>query len=406
MFCEKCGTQLRDEAKFCQKCGTTVKMRNIDQNQAVATAGDGLSQTPQIVKPVAPGAGYQPVYQVQPRLYYPPGTHPYHSLGGFLMFFVVMNYIGGAIGILSTIFTMYAYISVADIFFKAERYMNGISAFWFCSFFGSIILMLLSTTYMFSFASKIRNKDDGFLGYAQTRSVALLITSGCFYLTEFVWLKSYPAVAAVNFSKSMWQILMWAGVWIFSLIFCSAYFGSSVRVRTYMGSDTYLRKSMMNKTTVSPIPADGSHLFPGKLNKNDSNSSGKEHKWACSGCGNMVSSDTCPYCGKRFEVAWTCPECGETNTAFAKKCVSCGKMWSSIKETEEKPKQNYWTCPTCLRKNSMDFKVCECGTPKENAIKHTPITDESTEADAWVCPACGNVNAEYVGTCGCGQSKF
>ena len=403
MFCEKCGTQLRDEAKFCQKCGTTVKMRNIDQNQAVATAGDGLSQTSQIVKPAAPGAVYQPVYQVQPRLYYPPGTHPYHSLGGFLMFIVVMNYIGGVIGMLSTITTGYAYISVAKIFFEAEKYMHGSSAFWFFSFLGSLILMLFSTTVMFSFASKIRNKDDGFLGYIQTRSVALLITSGCFYLTEFIWIKSYTAASTINFNKSMWQILMWAGVWIVSLIFCSAYFGSSVRIRTYMGNDAYLRNSMLNKMTVSPIPVDGSDQFPDITYQNDSDSKSEEHKWRCSGCGNMVSSDPCPHCGKRFDTAWTCHQCGETNSSILIHCVSCG---TPRKSNSKKPNTGDWLCPTCKRMNPRYVTTCLCGTPKENGKSYSPDRNEPVTEDEWVCPACGKVNANYVGTCGCGQPKF
>jgi len=46
------------------------------------------------------------------------------------------------------------------------------------------------------------------------------------------------------------------------MILWTIYFRKSVRMRTYMGSDEYLRKSPLTKGTVSPIPADGSFNTP------------------------------------------------------------------------------------------------------------------------------------------------
>lgn len=298
MFCEKCGAQLRDGAKFCQKCGARVSLDSVNQ----AYANDppyNLPPTTLISQTPEPKGVYQTGNQPQPRPYYPPGTHPYHRLGGFLMFIVVMNTIGSIIGILSTIMTGYAYISIAKPYFSAETYMHGISVFWIFSFSGSMFLMLYSTIVMFSFASKIRKANDTFLGYIQTRSLMLLIVSGGFYLTEFIWIKCYSLSSSSSFSKSMGQILLWAGVWIASLIFCSVYFGCSVRVRTYMGSDAYLRNSLFNKKTVSPIPADGSDQFHEPLEETKEN----VHRWRCDKCGNMVSGNPCPHCGKKFDMA-------------------------------------------------------------------------------------------------------
>lgn len=31
------------------------------------------------------------------------------------------------------------------------------------------------------------------------------------------------------------------------------------------------------------------------------NQDSREHKWKCSGCGNMISDDVCPYCGKEYK---------------------------------------------------------------------------------------------------------
>ncbi len=79
MICKNCGSALPDEAKFCQKCGAST-------------------------------AQPTPRAQAQPnRPYYPPGTHPYHKLGGFLMVLVVFGFIGGIGGFLNAIRSFLAY---------------------------------------------------------------------------------------------------------------------------------------------------------------------------------------------------------------------------------------------------------------------------------------------------------
>ena len=70
---KNCGSALPDGAKFCQKCGAST-----------------VQPTSQV--PVQPN-----------RPYYPPGTHPYHKLGGFLMVLVVFGFIGGISGFLNAI---------------------------------------------------------------------------------------------------------------------------------------------------------------------------------------------------------------------------------------------------------------------------------------------------------------
>ena len=306
MFCGKCGAKLRDDAQFCQKCGTPFTKKEAVPQKAPQEKLPSEPESRPAQQTVYQPVQY-PVYQPQPRPYYPPGTHPYHRLGGFLMFIVVLNTIGGIIGILSTILTSYAYIRIANTYFRAESYLHGISMFWIFSFLGSMFLMLYSTIVMFSFSSRIRAANDDFLGYIQTRSLTLLFVSGGFYLTEFIWIKSYSLTSSSNFSKSMGQILLWAGVWIASLIFCSVYFGCSVRVRTYMGSDAYLRTSLFNKNTVSPIPADGSDQLGVVKPSVAANSTAKE-----SGSWNELGKND-----------WICSECGAINSYFVGTC-RCG----------------------------------------------------------------------------------
>ena len=354
MFCGKCGAKLRDDAQFCQKCGTPFTKKEAVPQKAPQEKPPSEPES-QPVQQVVYQTVYQPVYQPQPRPYYPPGTHPYHRLGGFLMFTVVMNTIGGIIGILSTILTGYAYIRIANTYFRAESYLHGISMFWIFSFLGSMFLMLYSTIVMFSFASKIRDANDNFLGYIQTRSLTLLFVSGGFYLTEFIWIKSYSLTSSSNFSKSMGQILLWAGVWIASLIFCSVYFGCSVRVRTYMGSDAYLRNSLFNKNTVSPIPADGSDQL-GVVKPSVAVSFDPEKQWYCTQCGrvNENYTPTC-YCGMikpsgDLSQSWICKNCGRYNMGNLNQCYCCGNA-----KHREIPG---WICHKCGYRNNENVKEC------------------------------------------------
>ncbi|MBE6618811.1 MAG: zinc-ribbon domain-containing protein [Ruminococcaceae bacterium] len=55
------------------------------------------------------------------------------------------------------------------------------------------------------------------------------------------------------------------------------------------------------------------------------------HKWRCNGCGNMISTDFCPHCGKgqsaqeHSAAKRTCPHCGKDVSAESKFCMHCGK---------------------------------------------------------------------------------
>lgn len=55
------------------------------------------------------------------------------------------------------------------------------------------------------------------------------------------------------------------------------------------------------------------------------------HKWRCSGCGNMISTEFCPHCGKNQNIqehtvaGHLCPHCGKEISAESKFCMHCGK---------------------------------------------------------------------------------
>lgn len=466
MYCDNCGNQLRDNAKFCNKCGTPVaEMLENSESASVATVetketvSDEIaiqSQAAEIAsaadtendpyafarkstpKASTPGQVSQPSYQ-QPR-YYAPGTHPYHRLGGFLLFIVVMNYIGGVVGIASTCLTGYAYISV----FKPFS-MTNLLGFWVFSFIGSMCLMISSIVIMFSFAGRIRNQDDTFLGKIQSASVTMIVSCGLFYLAEILWIKVGLGYRSINFTRSYMQIVIYFGVWILSIIVNSIYFGASVRVRTYMGSDSYLRKSVFNKKTVSPIPADGSDQYEeirrkqnrsfdpesewicyecGRINANYVTTcqcgnpkpiEDMSQRWVCKNCGavNAGKMNNCVSCGngRQTEAPWVCSACGASNPGSASSCTVCFAPKSQ--KPDKKPiGQSDWQCPQCKTVNPGYVTTCTCGCPSSLGAKldtysggEEPEPERLPSSDEWKCPACGRINSDYVGTCACGTQK-
>ena len=129
MFCDQCGNKLREGAKFCNICGALVEEvsdKPITQNEPkmstsetdpVHLSSSGADSQKAIqknrqhyVSQPQPVVQYQQqANQPQPKPYYAPGTHPYHRLGGFLMFIVVSSYISAVYSFISVIPTIFSY---------------------------------------------------------------------------------------------------------------------------------------------------------------------------------------------------------------------------------------------------------------------------------------------------------
>ena len=398
MFCDKCGIQLRDGAKFCHKCGASVSKLENYQNNANQSQAQPVQQAQSVNQTPKQQVINQPVYQPQPRPYYAPGTHPYHRLGGFLMFIVVVSYISGVGAFISIISTIITYASLLSM---SKWFPGGFTACLVFAMIGAIILDIITGAVLISYANQIRRKESGFLNFIQSASITIMIIGSAYYLIVMLWMKSFDRYGVISSGSIFGILIAMAITWVLGLIIGSVYFGCSVRVRTYMGSDSYLKQSIFNKNS-HPIPADGSDQPQYGYQSSDNNNSCNNQQWRCDGCGNMVSTDPCPHCGKRFSTAWTCSKCGEINSSIISNCVSCGE---SRFPKSKKANNSDWSCPKCLRVNPSYVTTCLCGTPKSQGVDHAPSDQRTIGENEWLCPACGNVNANYVGTCGCGQTK-
>lgn len=117
MFCDNCGNKLRDGAKFCNNCGTSVAEETEVKSEVNAnnSTQSGTSSVITQNHSANNGQPQQATFQTPPKPYYAPGTHPYHRLGGFLMFIVVGSYISGVYSLISVITTIITYSGIFSI---------------------------------------------------------------------------------------------------------------------------------------------------------------------------------------------------------------------------------------------------------------------------------------------------
>lgn len=405
MFCGYCGNKLRDGAKFCNKCGTSVAEETevkseVNQNEnAQSSTSSVITQNHSANN----GQSQQASYQTPPKPYYAPGTHPYHRLGGFLMFIVVGSYISGVYSLISVITTIITY---SGIFSMGDMLPGGFKGWIIFNMIGSAIISIITGIICISYANQIRNKDSNVLHFIQSSSITMMIFSIVFYSISLIWVKQFDLYGVMKPGSIIGILIAMVMAWIVGLVISSIYAGTSVRLRTYMGSDDYLKQSMFNKNS-HPVPVDGSDQVETQQRKTNEAFDPKT-QWICPECANINYNyvGTCS-CGQvkpsgATNNVWKCPTCGNINPASANKCAKCGRYQFEFK-TET------WTCPECGTSNSMSVsscKVCSKRRPQnfDNTVSEK-TTSKEPETNEWKCPICGRINANYVGTCGCGQKK-
>lgn len=314
MFCDNCGNKLRDGAKFCDKCGQPVDdeteliqnehtsyddvQKTVPYDRKVASAFEEItsefSQQNRQVNQYSRTDYYMPT---QP--YYSPGTHPYHSLGGFLAFIVVINFIAGALALVAIIPTLISYINLIKLSEWVERYAHGYKGLCVFGMIGALILLVFGASIMISFANRIRHQESDFLHYIQSKSITFMIISMVYLIVIIIWARSYDTYGVVSQFYGWKDLLSVFVPWLIGYILSCVYFGCSVRVRTYMGSDEYLRQSIFNKSS-SPIPADGSDIHDKNISKKNDHGDSSQ-KWYCPKCDmlNPNGAITCVNCGTK-----------------------------------------------------------------------------------------------------------
>lgn len=219
MNCRQCGYALNGTESRCPRCGT----------------------------PLMNGGSHYPGAQI------PPEALSYTQLGGVLQYVVIIySYVLMGLCILTGI--------AVSILYGYSIYMTSRWISFTISYFPLIkliivwlltIAMLTSASVLgFKFAGKIKKRSDDFLRMWQIM-----------FLIFVVVMFALPLLANGFHIRGVVQSVSYTVTLVITFIVWNLYFTKSVRVRTYMGSDAYLRKSLFNKRTMSPIPAGGVPIY-------------------------------------------------------------------------------------------------------------------------------------------------
>ena len=205
MTCYNCGAELVPGAETCPHCGAPCEPRRDD---------------------------------AQPQDAAPTDSHPYHKLGGFLKLLAVFYY---ATQILSAI-SLIAALGMIVVEIVKKGMFTSNSFRWF-------LASGLNLWYSHRLWMLIRFRDSIFLYFFQKNTMIRLAVLFLFGIPMIGFLRTVIALAVSTI--------------VFLLV--NLYYVKSVRVRTYMENEAYLRVSVFNKDTDSPEPADGVGFRPEQI---------------------------------------------------------------------------------------------------------------------------------------------
>lgn len=237
MFCRECGREIPDAAKFCSGCGVLIEPLSNNMALEASISAESPTQKSSTQQTVSNQNSQQSQFvqsqQTVNSTSAMPGQPDYRQLGGWL---AVIAY-GQLIGmVLMTISTIIAFIKILP-------YMK------YLGFLGIVCQLLvvggylLSAYFCINMYTMIKNADCMFLRFYEK---IMLITVGLYVLDLFYGLITYHRIQSSDIRALLTAVLVF-GIWM-------TYFRKSVRVRTYFGSDRYLRESMFSKNVQAPPP--------------------------------------------------------------------------------------------------------------------------------------------------------
>ena len=306
MFCSNCGSQLPESSVFCAQCGASQvpkseACRHQSQRAAAGSsfAGEGdvkdkLRYTLGRITGEDFAGAPAPEYQRYP--------HPYHKLGGWLAFITYAQLIAMILVVIAVVVTFFLILRAAS-YFGGFLGFGGIGGFLIVISLIEIAVLVLCVFIAVKFFTMIKSKNPRFLRFYElmcvifvAMEVIVLIFSGLSYYLD-----------AGDSIQSIISSLIGFFIW-------TTYFRKSVRVRTYMGSDEYLRRSIFFKNAIAPAPADTrpyeaySQPSAGQAQAGGAYSA---YTPGARGAAEGAGGSFCPACGSEFsDGAAFCATCG------------------------------------------------------------------------------------------------
>lgn len=204
MFCPHCGTKNLEDAKFCASCGKPL----FTGSTTGTTSGNNIGLTGSTMPSTSPAVG----------------PDSYRQLGGWL---AVLTY-----GLLVAV----ALIAIGAV-------LGGITLIKYAKYLGAglLLLGLLDIAlyipvvyYCLKMFQMIKARDCMFLRFYE---MTMLVLGGAHIVLMVIGAMSGYLSVGDHF-KSLLEALIVFAIWM-------TYFTKSVRVRTYFGSDEYLKHSII-----------------------------------------------------------------------------------------------------------------------------------------------------------------
>jgi len=331
--CVSCGSVLIPNDDFCVSCGNPVKqVPNQNQTQTLhmmrpKPSTPTISHSFDSVKARVNDATDRLLGEYNEPTINELSTkqpHPYHQLGGWLAFFAYGQPIGAVgfilIGIIELITTLYGLYYLNQIFGGFSG-VYGISFYIFLALLANFAIYTIFIVFAFKFHSMVKRKDPRFFRLFENTLIFFFGLSIILYLvtpyTSFTEIVSYVISTAL-------VVVIW-----------SLYFSKSVRVRTYFGSDEYLRRSIFLKNVTTPTPADvepytlpRSYQAPPQSYEERAQGSSANDKLEKT---SLLVPSAKPPSGESIKPKNIfCLECGNMLPAYAKFCDLCGFRISVI----------------------------------------------------------------------------
>ena len=261
MFCPSCGNQIPDGAAFCPACGNSTASSNQQSSPATygaapAAAAPAAAQPYQ--QPAQQSAYPQPPAQMQQQYgqqqynqqqynqqqyaqpqyaqaqYAQPAMEPYpqyKSLGGWLLFFVIV-YILDVLVLIGSGVTGFGTAALLGSYLGSEvGLLFSINAFISIAF-GALYIVFI----VFIF-----KRNPNFLKLFQIAGIASVAISIILTLAINALVGDYLAYINYDVVSSMMPSIIGG---VIGLLLMTMYYCKSVRVRTYMGSTEYQRKAL------------------------------------------------------------------------------------------------------------------------------------------------------------------
>lgn len=258
MFCGNCGAKLDDGDVFCPYCGSKV------EQQAPAVVGSTQTSVNTV-----PNNNHNDSARVggtsgsfvdswnrisQEKLGIDddrPITHEYQKLGGWLAFVAYGMLIGSVLTMLVVIVEFIGSLSMTNSVLGGIG-SNIVVAVYFVAILAAAAVVFVA----YKMFVLIQKRDSGFLHFYETVAIVFVGATVGIYIFLFIYLRSmlgvYASYAMSSAFGSMIGSVISMGIgfaiWI-------AYFVKSVRVRTYFGTDEYIKKSIFCKNVTPPTPA-------------------------------------------------------------------------------------------------------------------------------------------------------